>query len=117
MAVHNVSLALEAMRFFRLEGSQRPVILKPGETKDLIEMSLTPEALEDKILNSYLTIHTNISSINLHLICYHGMVKTVSIAYFCDLFIFHHIRDHAMDINFRIYWTIKYVVHVKIGYF
>ena len=84
VAVHNVSLALEAMRFFRLEGSQRPVILKPGETKDLIEMSLTPEALEDKILNSYLTIHTNISSINLHLICYHGMVKTVSIAYFCD---------------------------------
>ena len=82
MAVHNVSLALEAMRFFRLEGSQRPVILKPGETKDLIEMSLTPEALEDKILNSYLTIHTNISSINLHLICYHGMVKTVSIACF-----------------------------------
>ena len=82
VAVHNVSLASEALRFFHIEATTAgkafgPVILKPGETKDLIQLSLTQIAWEEKILNSYLTIHTNISSINVPLICFHGMVKTV----------------------------------------
>ena len=91
VAVHNVSLASEALRFFHIEEATKtttnsaagggrtfgPVILKPGETKDLIQLSLTQIAWEEKILNSYLTIHTNISSINVPLICFHGMVKTV----------------------------------------
>ena len=84
VAVHNVSLASEALRFFHIEATTAgkafgPVILKPGETKDLIQLSLTQIAWEEKILNSYLTIHTNISSINVPLICFHGMVKTVII--------------------------------------
>ena len=93
VAVHNVSLASEALRFFHIEEATKtttnsaaeggrtfgPVILKPGETKDLIQLSLTQIAWEEKILNSYLTIHTNISSINVPLICFHGMVKTVII--------------------------------------
>ena len=83
VAVHNLSLASEAMRFFHMEGSVfGPVILKPGETKDLIKLSLSKEAWEEKILNSYLTIHTNISSINVPLICFHGMVETVSKIFF-----------------------------------
>ena len=95
VAVHNLSLASEAMRFFHMEESIfGPVILKPGETKDLIKLSLSKEAWEEKILNSYLTIHTNISSINVPLICFHGMVETVSK-------IFVHLKFHVFSCSFR----------------
>ena len=86
VAVHNLSLAFEATRYFNLitdgvnGGSGfEPVILQPGETKDLSFLSLKDEAWEDRILNSILTIHTNISNIHVPLLCFHGLIDTVSI--------------------------------------
>ena len=86
VAVHNLSLAFEATRYFNLitdgvnGGSVfEPVILQPGETKDLSFLSLKDEAWEDRILNSILTIHTNISNIHVPLLCFHGLIDTVSI--------------------------------------
>ena len=88
VAVHNLSLAFEATRYFNLitdgvnGGSGfEPVILQPGETKDLSFLSLKDEAWEDRILNSILTIHTNISNIHVPLLCFHGLIDTVSIIY------------------------------------
>ena len=81
VAVHNLSLAFEATRYFNLIRDplvSGPVILQPGETKDLSILSLRDEAWEDRILNSFLTIHTNISNINVPLICFHGNIDTVS---------------------------------------
>ena len=85
VAVHNLSLAFEATRYFNLitdgvnGGSGfEPVILQPGETKDLSFLSLKDEAWEDRILNSILTIHTNISNIHVPLLCFHGLIDTVS---------------------------------------
>ena len=90
VAVHNLSLAFEATRYFNLitdgvnGGSGfEPVILQPGETKDLSFLSLKDEAWEDRILNSILTIHTNISNIHVPLLCFHGLIDTVSIIYRC----------------------------------
>ena len=83
VAVHNLSLALEASKFFDLEpnkGSEKatfsPVILQPGETKDLTVLSLKDEAWEDRILNSHLTIQTNVSDIDVPLLCFHGVLNT-----------------------------------------
>ena len=90
VAVHNLSLAFEATRYFNLitdgvnGGSGfEPVILQPGETKDLSFLSLKDEAWEDRILNSILTIHTNISNIHVPLLCFHGLIDTVSIIHRC----------------------------------
>ena len=83
VAVHNLSLAFEATRYFNLitggeNGGFEPVILQPGETKDLSFLSLKDEAWEDRILNSILTVHTNISNIHVPLLCFHGLIDTVS---------------------------------------
>ena len=81
VAVHNLSLAFEATRYFNLltgGNGFEPVILQPGETKDLSFLSLKDEAWEDRILNSILTIHTNISNIHVPLLCFHGLIDTVS---------------------------------------
>ena len=88
VAVHNLSLAFEATRYFNLltgtgdldldGGNFEPMILQPGETKDLSVLSLKDEAWEDRILNSILTIHTNISNIHVPLLCFHGLIDTVS---------------------------------------
>ena len=84
VAVHNLSLASDASKFFDListtiESPSRnfsPVILQPGETKDLTVLSLRDEAWEDRILNSHLTIHTNVSDIDVPLLCFHGVLNT-----------------------------------------
>ena len=93
VAVHNLSLAFEATRYFNLltgtgdldldGGNFEPMILQPGETKDLSFLSLKDEAWEDRILNSILTIHTNISNIHVPLLCFHGLIDTVSIIHRC----------------------------------
>ena len=75
LAVHNMSLAPEALNFFDLNWSKLQ-ILEPGQTKDLSVLSLKNEAWEDKILNSHLTIHTNISNIHVPLLCFHGQIDT-----------------------------------------
>ena len=88
----NLSLAFEATCYFNLimdgvNGGSRfePIIIQPGETKDLSFLSLKDEAWEDRILNSILTIHTNISNIHVPLLCFHGLIDTVSIIYRCIL--------------------------------
>jgi hypothetical protein len=77
VAVHNLTLPPEARAYFDTENFN-PVILQPGETKDLITLSLKEEAWEDRILNSHLVIHTNISNMNVPLLCFHGNMDTVS---------------------------------------
>ena len=90
VAMLNISLAFEATRYFNLitDGVNGgavfgPGFFQPGETKDLSFLSLKDEAWEDRILNSILTIHTNISNIHVPLLCFHGLIDTVSIIYRC----------------------------------
>ena len=78
VAVHGVSLAPDASKFFSLSPFST-VVLAPGESKDLLLMSLKDEAWKDRVLNSYLVLHTNISSMNIPLVCFHGLVETVSL--------------------------------------
>ena len=94
VAVHDITLAPEAARFFRMTSSLisksnkvnnkisklftfAPIVLQPGETKDLISLTLKDEAWNKRILNSHLVIHTNISAMNVPLVCFHGNVDTV----------------------------------------
>ena len=68
-------------RFFEVKGGFKPVVLKPGETTALVELRLRTEekeAMESRILDSVITLHTNISTIDLPLVCFHGKVKPVS---------------------------------------
>jgi len=74
VAVHNVTLAPEATKFFRLTNFS-PTVLGAGATKDLLELSLKREAWRTRLLDSHLTLHTNISSINIPLICFHGLME------------------------------------------
>ena len=63
-----------------MKGGFKPVVLKPGETTALVELRLRTEekeAMESRILDSVITLHTNISSIDLPLVCFHGKVKPV----------------------------------------
>lgn len=77
MAVHGVTLAPDASKFFTLSPF-KTVILAPGETENLLVMSLKDEAWKDRILDSHLVLHTNISSMKVPLVCFHGLVETVS---------------------------------------
>jgi hypothetical protein len=77
VAVHGVTLAPEASRYLSVTPFQT-VVLAPGESKDLVVLSLKEEAWKDRILDSHLVLHTNISSMNIPLVCFHGLVETVS---------------------------------------
>ena len=85
MAVHGVTLAPAASRFFSLSPF-KTVILSPGESKDIIVLNLREEAWKDRILDSHLVLHTNISNMNIPLICFHGLVETVRYAFFMVTF-------------------------------
>ncbi len=87
LAIHNITLPPEAAAFFTLTrpGSKMstaatrlftPVVLQPGQTKDLITLTLRAEAWETRILNSHLVMHTNISGMSVPLVCFHGKVDT-----------------------------------------
>lgn len=78
VAIHNVSLAPEAEEYFSLEHSFSPTILPPGRSKSLVVLSLKEKAWEKRTLNSFITIHTNISNINIPLLCFHGKVEKAS---------------------------------------
>ena len=78
VAIHNVSLAPEAEKYFSLEQTFSPTILPAGKSKNLLVLSLKPDAWIKRTLNSFITIHTNISSINIPLVCFHGKVERVS---------------------------------------
>ena len=62
VAIHNVSLAPEAKEYFSLEHTFSPTILLPGKSKNLVVLSLQAEAWVKRTLNSFITIHTNISN-------------------------------------------------------
>ena len=78
VAIHNVSLDPEAEEYFSLEHSFSPAILQPGKSKSLVVLSLKEKAWEKRTLNSFITIHTNISNINIPLVCFHGKVEKAS---------------------------------------
>ena len=74
VAVHNITLPPEARKFFDLSNFS-PKVIPAGKTKDLFELSLKKEAWTSRLLDSYVTLHTNISNMNIPLICYHGKVE------------------------------------------
>ena len=78
VAIHNVSLAPEAVKYFSLENSFSPTILKSGTSKSLVVLSLKENAWQERTLNSFITIHTNISNFNIPLLCFHGRVEKVN---------------------------------------
>ena len=76
VAIHNVSLAPEAERFFTIDAPFTPTVLQAGKSSNLVVLSLKPEAwTRGRTLNSHMTVHTNISSINIPLLCFHGRVE------------------------------------------
>ena len=77
VAIHNVSLAPEAEDYFTLEHPFTPTILQAGKKKSLVVLSLKEKAWEKRTLDSFITIHTNISNINIPLVCFHGKVEKV----------------------------------------
>ena len=77
MAVHGVTLAHAASKFFSLSPF-KTLILDPGQSKDIVVLNLKDEAWTDRILDSHLILHTNISNMNIPLVCFHGLVEAVS---------------------------------------
>ena len=55
-----------------------PVILSPGEKVPVVKLVLRPGAWDDRTLDSILTLHTNLSSIVVPLLVFHGRMDTVS---------------------------------------
>ena len=54
------------------------MVIGAGQTKDvLFVLSLKPEAWEnDRVLDTYVTIFTNVTVVKIPLVCFHGLVKT-----------------------------------------
>ena len=76
VVVHRVSIPEEANKFVSIKGFS-PVILKPGESRALTEISLKKEAWKTRTLDSVLTLHTNVSSMEVPLLVFHGKVTSV----------------------------------------
>ena len=55
-----------------------PVILSPGEKVPVVKLVLRPGAWDDRTLDSILTLHTNLSSVVVPLLVFHGRMDTVS---------------------------------------
>ena len=55
-----------------------PVILGPGEKVPVVKLVLRPGAWDDRTLDSILTLHTNLSSVVVPLLVFHGRMDTVS---------------------------------------
>ena len=55
-----------------------PVILMPGDKVPVVKLVLRPGAWNDRTLDSVLTLHTNVSSIVVPLLVFHGKMDTVS---------------------------------------
>ena len=54
------------------------MVIGAGQTKDvLFVLSLKPEAWEnDRVLDTHVTIFTNVTVVKIPLVCFHGLVKT-----------------------------------------
>lgn len=56
-----------------------PVVLLPGQTVDLLELRLRDAAWElGRVLDSFVTLRTNVSSMDIRIVCFHGKLDTVS---------------------------------------
>ena len=55
-----------------------PVILGPGDRLPVVKLVLRPGAWNDRTLDSVITLHTNVSSIVVPLLVFHGRMDTVS---------------------------------------
>lgn len=73
VAINDLSASSETLKYFRFKDF-KPSLIGPGESKDLFVISLTKEAWEKKILDSWITLHTNISTMNIPVVVFHGMV-------------------------------------------
>ena len=76
VAVHKISLDEEASEFVSVDDFV-PVILGSGQKVSLAHVVLKPQVWKNRLLNSHLTLHTNISHIDVPLICFHGKLDTV----------------------------------------
>ena len=85
--MHGITLAPAASKYFNLSPF-KTTILAPGESKDIVVLSLKDEAWNDRILDSNLVLHTNISNMNIPLVCFHGFVETVSCLNVTILFLY-----------------------------
>lgn len=83
VAIHKVTLPAEAQLFFNVSQFE-PIIIQPGQKIDLVELQLKEYAWKERILDSHILLQTNISNMEIPLICYHGQVTPVSTTiFFC----------------------------------
>ena len=75
VVVHSVEMPKEAEEFFEL-GSFTTMVIKPGETVELVQVSLKPGAWEgSRQLDSYLSLATNLTSVKIPLVAFHGKLQ------------------------------------------
>lgn len=78
VVIYRVEMPADAQGFFEdLDHGSGPTILKPKETRKLVNLKLKPEAWKKKLLDTHLILHTNVSAVKVPLICYHGKLKPV----------------------------------------
>lgn len=72
VVVHSVELAEEAKAFFDM-GPFKPKVILAGESCDLVVLTLSPTAWSgDRKLDSFLTLHTNLTNVRVPLLCFDG---------------------------------------------
>ena len=81
VVVYSVKMAEEAKKFFDLSSFQ-PTVIKAGESVDLVTISVKAEAWQgDRRLDSFLTLDTNLTSVNIPLLAFDGKLKPVGRSY------------------------------------
>ena len=87
VVVHRVTLGkavvgsgLKEAKYFNME-QLGPVILRPGDKMPVVRLVLRPGAWNDRTLDSSLTLHTNVSSMVVPLLVFHGRMDTVSLEF------------------------------------
>ena len=77
VVVYSIKMADEAKKFFDLSPFQ-PTVIKAGESVDLLTISVKAEAWQgDRKLDSFLTLDTNLTSVNIPLVAFDGKLKPV----------------------------------------
>ena len=77
VVVYSVKMAEEAETFFDLSPFN-PTVIKAGESVDLVTISVKAEAWQgDRKLDSFLTLDTTLTSVNIPLIAFDGKLKPV----------------------------------------
>ena len=76
VAVHKVTFEPKALEYFDV-GDFKAQVVKPGAKVDLVNLKLTEKAWEERMLDSIVTLHTNVSAMTVPLLAYHGRVDPV----------------------------------------